>query len=532
MNQTENEMSTRALAYASLPPFDLRLEEPASYGLISGAMDCVANVAALHGGSYGEITEVMGKEIAEGICAQVMSLEPGNVGLSVLPTLYGNLDAGRKVVGQSLVRTKGVLASACFSSKQFGRSINSVGECVDGMEPIQPDCYLPLEAPALGVLERYPVNEPLHTGLIAIDTLIPIGLGQREGLLGDRRSGKTETLLTIMNTQRVVDSGVRPIYVMIGQKSSSIASSISSLRERGMYQNTIAISVCASDSPLMRSLAPRTGCAVAEHLCREYGYDTLIMHDTLTSHANAYSELSLLLRRLPGRDGLPADIFYTHARILERAGRFRDFKGSITAIPVVDLDNGDLSEYLPTNIVSITDGQAVFLAELFSEGKKPALDATQSVSRLGGSVQPPALRKPSSLLKLQLTQIQGVRRISGVSTDVDSDTKATLKRGLILDEILKQDINESYSPKKTLYYILAGCSGALDSLSEEEVRPTLCRLFELVDLSLIDNALAEGRELHRTEIDTITADTQKAVSEVRLASRESGECKESRLISM
>jgi len=235
MNQVKNEMSIRVLVYISLLPFDLWSEKPVSYGLISGAMDCVVNVAALYSGSYGEIIEIMGKEIAKRIYAQVMSLEPGNVGLSILPTLYGNLDVGRKVVGQFLVRTKGVLASTCFSDKQFGRSINSIGECVDGMEPIRLDCYLPLEAPALGVLERYPVNKPLHTGLIAIDTLIPIGLGQREGLLGDRRSGKTETLLTIMNTQKVVDSGVCPIYVMIGQKSSSIASSISSLQERGVY---------------------------------------------------------------------------------------------------------------------------------------------------------------------------------------------------------------------------------------------------------------------------------------------------------
>lgn len=491
---------------------DLCPQTAGSYGMVAGAMDCVANVAALHGASYGEIALVMGTDLADGINAQIMALEPGNVGLSILPAVYGNMDVGRKVVGQAIVRAEGVLACASFSKKQFGRSINSLGDCVDGMEPIKPECYLPLEAPALGVLERYPVNEPLHTGLIAIDTLIPIGLGQREGLLGDRRSGKTETLLTIMNTQRVVGSGIRPVYVMIGQKSSSIASSISSLRERGMYQDTIAITVCASDSPLMRSLAPRTGCAVAEHLCREYGYDALIMHDTLTSHAAAYSELSLLLRRLPGRDGLPADIFYTHARILERAGRFRDFEGSITAIPVVDLDNGDLSEYLPTNIVSITDGQAVFLAELFSQGKKPALDATQSVSRLGGSVQPPALKGPSSFLKLQLTQIQGVRRISGVSSDVDPETKATLKRGIILDEILKQDINESYSPKKTLYYIVAGCSGALDCLSDEEVKPTLERLFETVDLSLIDDALTEGRRLEPAEIATITDRTKAGLA--------------------
>jgi F-type H+-transporting ATPase subunit alpha len=281
-----------------------------------------------------------------------------------------------------------------------------------------------------------------------------------------------------------------------------------------MYQDTIAISVCASDSPLMRSLAPRTGCAVAEYLCREYGYDALIMHDTLTSHANAYSELSLLLRRLPGRDGLPADIFYTHARILERAGRFRDFNGSITAIPVVDLDNGDLSEYLPTNIVSITDGQAVFLAELFSEGKKPALDTSQSVSRLGGAVQPAALKKPSALLKLQLTQIAGVRRVSGVSSDVDPDTKATLKRGLILDEILKQDINESYTPEKTLFYILAGCSGVLDSLEEEEVRPTLERLFETVDKTLIYEALKEGRALDATQLATIESLTSSKLEQI------------------
>ena len=219
----------------AISPLDLRLQSITSYGLVADAMDCIVNVSGLHGGSYGEIIVMMGKDMVNRIKAQVMALEPTGVGLSVLPPLYGNLDVGRKVTGQVLVDTKGVLVSAWFSKKLFGRSINSLGECVDGMEPIQLDCYLPLEAPALGVLERYPVNKPLHTGLVAIDTLIPVGLGQREGLLGDRRSGKTETLLTIMNTQRMIESGVCPIYVMIGQKSSSIASSISSLQERGVY---------------------------------------------------------------------------------------------------------------------------------------------------------------------------------------------------------------------------------------------------------------------------------------------------------
>jgi F-type H+-transporting ATPase subunit alpha len=465
------------------------------YGTIVSVADNVAMISGISLVSLGEIINF--GEYGE-ILGIVMSLDSDLAGVALL---QNPMSFPKTVITEGCtVETTTELVSLQVSTEAFGRLTDPFGRPVDGLGELENASRIPVEAAALTVLERRPVSEPLHTGFISFDTLIPLGLGQREAVLGDRSSGKTEAILTITNTQALTNSGIKTVYVAVGQKASSIATTVSSLKERGIYQNTAAVAAAASDPSSIRFLAPQASVALAEWLARKNGYNILIAYDDLSRHAAAYAELSLLLRRPPGREGYPADLFYRHAWLLERAGAFKGFKGSVTALPVVELDNGDLSAYLPTNIVSITDGQAVLLSELFNAGVKPALDISLSVSRLGSSVQPPAMRAVSSKLKIQLTEIRSVQRLAGLSSDLDPEAARLIRRGEILSEILKQDKNESFLPEETIYALYISCYGLLDALPKEmDVRTILKDLLSKVSLQIITDVLKEGRKISPPE---------------------------------
>jgi F-type H+-transporting ATPase subunit alpha len=478
------------------------------YGTIVSVADNVAMVSGIPLASLGEIINF--GEYGE-ISGIVMSLDSDLAGVALLQS---PMSFPKTVITEGCtVETTTELVSLQVSTEAFGRLTDPFGRPVDGLGELENASRIPVEAAALTVLERRPVSEPLHTGFISFDTLIPLGLGQREAVLGDRSSGKTEAILTITNTQALTNSGIKTVYVAVGQKASSIATTVSSLKERGIYQNTAAVAAAASDPSSIRFLAPQASVALAEWLARKNGYNILIAYDDLSRHAAAYAELSLLLRRPPGREGYPADLFYRHAWLLERAGAFKGFKGSVTALPVVELDNGDLSAYLPTNIVSITDGQAVLLSELFNAGVKPALDISLSVSRLGSSVQPPAMRAVSSKLKIQLTEIRSVQRLAGLSSDLDPEAARLIRRGEILSEILKQDKNESFLPEETIYALYISCYGLLDALPKEmDVRTILKDLLSKVSLQIITDVLKEGRKISPPEEQRILDATAESLT--------------------
>jgi F-type H+-transporting ATPase subunit alpha len=319
----------------------------------------------------------------------------------------------------------------------------------------------------------------LITGLLAFDSLIPLGHGQREALMGDSRSGKTTAALTILQCQSLIDPGSKLFYISVGQSVSQLALIMSSLRERDCLSNITVIATCASDPVVLTVLAPPCGSAFAERHARK-GSRALLIYDSLTKHADAYRELSTLLRRAPGREGYPSDLFFKHSKLLERAGAFKlqlegQYKrsGSVTAVPVLDLDNGDLSGYLPTNIVSITDGQAILSTELFTSGYRPALDVGISVSRLGSAVQPRVLRSISSAAKAWLTEFKEISRISELTADLDDTTLLKLARGTAVAQSLKQDRAEIITPTVAPLLLYASCYGLLDYIEEKSLQAVL-----------------------------------------------------------
>mmetsp|Transcript_139657 Transcript_139657/g.254070 ORF Transcript_139657/g.254070 Transcript_139657/m.254070 type:complete len:531 (-) Transcript_139657:90-1682(-) len=402
----------------------------------------------------------------------------------------------------TLVQGTGRSLSARFSYRSSGRVLDVLGAPLDGKEPPNPAGTVPLESPALSVLERRPVTEPLCTGLLAFDALIPLGHGQREALMGDPKTGKTEAALLLTQTQTSLDSAIKIIFINVGQRTAQIASTLSSLRERDSLRNTTLVTSYAADPTLLQTLTPSSGCALAERYARK-GFKAVTIYDTLSRHADAYRELSLILRRSPGREGYPPDIFYKHARLLERAGAFKiatktgvKRAGSATALPILDLDNGDLSGFLPTNLVSITDGQAVLSRDLFNDGFRPALDAGISVSRLGSSVQPRALRAVSSRLKIALTEFKTVSRVADVTTDLSDDMLLQLTRGKALRETLKQDVGEVCTPAKAAVILHAATYGSFDLIPTEAVKEATTALCaKILEEGSSSDAIDKARSL-------------------------------------
>ncbi len=350
----------------------------------------------------------------------------------------------------------------------LGRVVDPLGNPIDGLGEIQATEYYPSERVATGVMSRKSVHEPLATGLKAIDALVPIGRGQRELIIGDRQTGKTQVAIdTILNQK---GTGVKCIYVAIGQKDSKVVAITEELRKAGAMDYTIVVSAGASSPAAMQWLAPYAGAAMGEYFMFN-GEHALIVYDDLTKHANAYREMSLLLRRPPGREAYPGDVFYLHSRLLERAAKLNDDlgAGSLTALPIIETQAGDISAYVPTNVISITDGQIFLESGLFNAGIKPAINVGNSVSRVGGSAQTKAMKKNAGSLKLTLAQFRELEAFSQFASDLDADTKKQLERGKRMVEILKQGIYSPIAFEKQTCIIFAGNNGYLDTIAVDDV---------------------------------------------------------------
>ena len=428
-------------------------------------------IARIHG-----LDKVMAGELIafpHNVAGIAMNLEEDQVGA----VLLGDFTEIRE--GDEVKRT-GRIMSVPVGDNLVGRVVNSLGEPIDDKGPISTDKYIPVERIAPGVIDRQPVREPMATGLKAIDSMIPIGRGQRELIIGDRQTGKTAIALdTIINNK---GNDLICIYCAIGQKRSSIAQVVKILEDYGAMEYTIVVAASASEPAPMQYIAPYAACAMGEYF-RDNGKHALCIYDDLSKHAASYREISLLLRRPPGREAYPGDVFYLHSRLLERAAKMSDKNGggSLTALPVIETQAGDVSAYIPTNVISITDGQIFLETDLFNQGVRPAVNVGISVSRVGGSAQIKAMRQVAGSLKLDLAQFRELAAFAQFGSDLDKATQAQLNRGSRLVEVLKQ---KQFSPlpfSKQILIIFAGTGGHLDDLPVDQVRDFEAELYKYVD---------------------------------------------------
>jgi len=368
------------------------------------------------------------------------------------------------------VRRTGRIIEVPVGPELIGRVVDPLGRPVDGKGPIEAADHYPVERIAPSVVERQPVKEPMQTGLKAIDAMIPIGRGQRELIIGDRQTGKTAVAVDAIINQKETD--VVCIYVAIGQKRSTVAQVVKTLEENGAMEHTVVVSASASEPAPLQYLAPYAGCAIGEYFMHQGGH-ALVIYDDLSKQAAAYREMSLLLRRPPGREAYPGDVFYLHSRLLERAAKLSDAKGagSLTALPIIETQAGDVSAYIPTNVISITDGQIFLESDLFYSGVRPAINVGISVSRVGGSAQIKAMKKIAGTLRLDLAQFRELEAFAQFGSDLDKSTQAQLARGRRLVEVLKQGQYEPLSVELQVLSIIAGTQGILDPLETSHVRP-------------------------------------------------------------
>ena len=430
-------------------------------------------IARIHG-----LEKVMSGELIEfphSVAGIALNLEEDQVG-SVLLGEYQEIREGDEV------RRTGRIMSVPVGPALVGRVVNALGEPIDGKGPIDSTEFLPLERLAPGVVDRKPVKEPLQTGIKAIDSMIPIGRGQRELIIGDRQTGKTAIALDTIINQKGGD--VICIYVAIGQKRSTVAQVVKTLEDYGAMDYTIVVAATASDPAPMQYIAPYAGCAMGEYFRDRKGH-ALCIYDDLSKHAAAYREISLLLRRPPGREAFPGDVFYLHSRLLERAAKLSDAKGggSLTALPFIETQAGDVSAYIPTNVISITDGQIYLESDLFNANIRPAVNVGLSVSRVGGSAQVKAMRQVAGPLRLELAQYRALAAFAQFGSDLDKASQQQLNRGRRLTEILKQGQFEPLPVEKQIAVIFAATNAFLDDLPAE-----LCRPFEAELYRYLDNA--------------------------------------------
>jgi F-type H+-transporting ATPase subunit alpha len=436
---------------------------------------------------YG-LSKVMASELIEfpgNTFGMVLNLEEDNVGA----VIFG--ESSHIKEGDTVKRTKR-LASMPVGDEMLGRVINPLGEPVDGKGPIKTDKYKPLERKALGVVQRQPVKEPVQTGLKAIDGMIPIGRGQRELIIGDRQTGKTAVAIdAIINqkyshTEKAKKDGAKPIYciyVAIGQKGSTIAQVVTKLEEQGAMEYTTVVQATASDSAPMQFIAPYAGATLGEHF-RDGGRHALVIYDDLSKHAQAYRQMSLLLRRPPGREAYPGDVFYLHSRLLERASKLSEDLGggSLTALPVIETQAGDVSAYIPTNVISITDGQIYLEPSLFNSGVRPAINVGISVSRVGGNAQIKAMKKVAGRLRLDLAQYRELEAFAKFGSDLDKSTQQQLRRGSRLVELLKQGQYVPMTVEKQVLSLFAGTNGYLDEVPLADVQRFEKEFLEMVEM--------------------------------------------------
>ena len=434
-------------------------------GQIVEVGDGVARVSGLPNLGVNEVVE-----FEDGTPGLALSLEEESIGAVVLGQM-DNLQEGQTV------KATGRIQSVPVGDALLGRVVNSLGEPVDGEGPLNADEERRMEVQAPGITGRQPVKEPLQTGIKAIDSMTPIGRGQRELIIGDRKTGKTTVALDTIINQR--GEGVKCIYVAVGQKGSTVAQTVATLEQNGALDYTVVVSAPASDPAPFKYLAPYAGCAMGQHWM-DNGEHALIVYDDLSKQAEAYRQLSLLLRRPPGREAYPGDVFYLHSRLLERAAKLSDDKGggSLTALPIVETKGGDVSAYIPTNTISITDGQIYLETDLFNSGVRPAINVGISVSRVGGSAQVKAMKGVSGGLKTDLAQYRELESFATFGSDLDKSSQATLDKGERLTELLKQSSNSPMSVDEQVVVIFAGTKGYLEGVPVDDVRRFESELLE------------------------------------------------------
>lgn len=418
------------------------------------------NIARIYGLSKAKAGELL--EFASGTKGMVQNLEENNVGAVIL----GDTTTVRE--GDE-VKSTGEITSVPVGEALLGRVVDALGTPIDGKGEVVATKTLPIERKASGIISRKPVHEPMQTGIKSIDGMVPIGRGQRELIIGDRQTGKTAVAIDTIINQK--ETGVKCIYVAIGQKRSTVAQVVRRLEDAGAMENTIIVAATASEPAALQYMAPYTGVTMGEYFM-EKGEHVLIIYDDLSKHAVAYREMSLLLKRPPGREAYPGDVFYLHSRLLERAAKLSDAlgAGSITALPIIETQAGDVSAYIPTNVISITDGQIFLEAELFNAGFRPAINAGISVSRVGGSAQIKAMKQVAAKVKLELAQYNELLAFAQFGSDLDKATKAQLERGHRIMEILKQAQYSPYRVEEQVVSFFMVTKGLLDSISVEDVR--------------------------------------------------------------
>ncbi|AEI15339.1 ATP synthase subunit alpha [Flexistipes sinusarabici DSM 4947] len=425
-------------------------------GTILSAGDGIAKVYGLDNAMAGELVEFPG-----GVYGIVFNLEEDNVGIVIMGD-YEHIKEG------DVVKRTGRIASVPVGEALVGRVVNPLGQPLDGKGKIETDEYDDIEKIAPGIVKRQPVEEPLQTGIKAIDSMIPIGRGQRELIIGDRQTGKTAVVIdTILNQK---DEDVICVYVAIGQKRSTVARVVDTLEKHGAMDYTIVVSATASEPAPLQFIAPFAGCTMGEYF-RDRGKHALLIYDDLSKQATAYRQLSLLLRRPPGREAFPGDVFYLHSRLLERAAKFSDEygAGSLTALPIIETQAGDVSAYIPTNVISITDGQIYLETDLFNSGIRPAVNVGLSVSRVGGSAQIKAMKQVAGRLRLDLAQYRELAAFAQFGSDLDAATQAQLNRGERLVELLKQGQYEPIAVEEQVLSIFTGVNGYLDDIAVEDI---------------------------------------------------------------
>ena len=463
--------------------------EVSETGVVILVGDGIAKASGLDKCMAGELVE-----FPDGSFGMAQNLEEDTVSLVILGS-----DQGIKE-GDTVKRT-GRIVSVPVGEKLIGRVVNALGEPIDGKGAIESEAYRPIEMPAPGIIERQHVSRPLQTGIKAIDSMIPIGRGQRELIIGDRQTGKTTIATdTILNQK---GKNVICIYVAIGQKRSTVAQLVENLTVGGAMDYTIVVSATASELAPMQYIAPYAGCTMGEHFMHQ-GKDVLVIYDDLSKHAVAYRAISLLIRRPPGREAYPGDVFYLHSRLLERAARMSDKKGggSLTALPIIETQAGDVSAYIPTNVISITDGQIVLETELFNSGVMPAVNPGISVSRVGGDAQIKAMKKVAGSLKLLYSQYRELQSFAQFGSDLDADTKARLALGERIVAVLKQRNNAPVEVAHQVCIIYAVTKGYLNNISVEQIPEFEARLREFMDNSQYNSVLTAIRETGKLEQDT------------------------------
>ena len=461
-------------------------------GVVVSSADGIVEVEGMDRAVYGEIVT-----FENGAKGMVESVEPGRLGIMLF-------DGAESVGVGTMVTRSGKRAGIPVGEGFLGRVIDPLGEPIDGKGPVEAVGYNPIEKQAPGILERQSVDTPLHTGILAIDSMFPIGRGQRELIIGDRQTGKTSIATDAILNQK--DTGVLCIYVAIGQKASSIARVAEDLKKHGAMSYTTIVAATASDSAPLQYFAPYAGTALAEYFMAQ-GKSVLIVYDDLSKHAVAYRAISLLLRRSPGREAYPGDVFYLHSRLLERSCRMSDALGggSITALPIVETQAGDVSAYIPTNVISITDGQIFLESALFNAGNRPAVNVGLSVSRVGGAAQTKAMKKANANLRIELAQYKDMESFAQFSSDLDAETRHQLEHGKALTEMLKQPLYQPKTDAEQVVILVLASHGMLDDvpLAEQRARTAaFVRQFH-ADVSGTMDAITATGKLTPEQTDTI-----------------------------